>query len=86
MNETGKNTGPVAALAEIYPQLYLTPGDEGALAYGPIVRRGQDARPKQGASRPMKWRCGWKRSTPSGRNSGTAGNDCAGKHRHALSE
>ena len=43
MNETGKNTGPVAALAEIYPQLYLTPGDEGALVYGPIVRRGQDA-------------------------------------------
>ena len=43
MNEAGKNTSPVAALAEIYPQLYLTPGEEGALAYGPIVRRGQDA-------------------------------------------
>ena len=43
MNEAGKNTSPVTALAEIYPQLYLTPGEEGALAYGPIVRRGQDA-------------------------------------------
>ena len=43
MNEAGKNTSPVAALAAVYPQLYLTPGEEGALAYGPIVRRGQDA-------------------------------------------
>ena len=43
MNENGKHTSPVAALAAVYPQLYLTPGEEGALAYGPIVRQGQDA-------------------------------------------
>ena len=43
MNETGKHTCPAAALAAVYPQLYLTPGEEGALAYGPIVRQGQDA-------------------------------------------
>ena len=43
MNETGKQTGLVAELAAIYPQLYLTPGEEGAMAYGPIVRQGKDA-------------------------------------------
>ena len=43
MNETGMQAGPVAALAAIYPQLYLPPGEEGALAYGPIVRRGRAA-------------------------------------------
>lgn len=30
-------------LAEVYPQLYLTPGEEGAELYAQIVRRGQDA-------------------------------------------
>ena len=30
-------------LAEIYPQLYLTPGEEGAELYREIVRKGVDA-------------------------------------------
>lgn len=34
---------PIAVLAEIYPQLYLKPGKEGAEAYAEIVRRGIDA-------------------------------------------
>ena len=32
-----------ARLAKIYPQLYLTPGEEGAALYQNIVRRGNDA-------------------------------------------
>ena len=32
-----------ARLAEVYPQLYLTPGDEGAAYYQEIVRRGSAA-------------------------------------------
>ena len=31
----------MAALAEIYPQLYLTPGEEGAAEYAAVVRSGQ---------------------------------------------
>ena len=33
----------LTALAETYPQLYLTPGPEGAKLYPGIVRRGEDA-------------------------------------------
>ncbi len=41
MNITGKDVIP--ALAEVYQQLYLVPGDEGAEAYKKIVRSGKDA-------------------------------------------
>jgi len=34
---------PIGVLAEIYPQLYLKPGEEGAAAYAEIVGRGKDA-------------------------------------------
>ena len=33
----------LAVLAKTYPQLYLTPGPEGAKLYGGIVRSGEDA-------------------------------------------
>lgn len=46
MSESGSTQDAksvLRTLAEIYPQLYLTPGDEGARLWQDIVRRGDDA-------------------------------------------
>lgn len=43
MSEKSSAPSVPAHLAEIYPQLYLTPGEEGAKLYQAIVRRGEPA-------------------------------------------
>ena len=46
MTEAWKGADVIARLAEIYQQLYLRPGDEGAAAYKDIVLRGMEAKKK----------------------------------------